>query len=103
MIWTILAALAVVATKFITSMRLKDLKVKLVAIEPEINELRGKLLGSEDEFEGLKLNEEATTTRLDALKGVVEYLENQVNVARTEGEVPDERSQVVQAAEALER
>ncbi|HJN31288.1 MAG TPA: hypothetical protein QF604_25565 [Candidatus Latescibacteria bacterium] len=86
MIWTILAALAVVATKFITSMRLKDLKVKLVAIEPEINELRGKLLGSEDEFEGLKLNEEATTTRLDALKGVVEYLENQVKVAKIEGE-----------------
>ena len=86
MIWTILAALAVVATKYGTSMRLKDLKVKLVAIEPEINELRGKLLGSEDEFEGLKLNEEATTTRLDALKGVVEYLENQVKVAKTEGE-----------------
>jgi len=86
MIWTILAALAVVATKYGTSMRLKDLKVKLKAIEPEINELRGKLLGSEDEFEGLKLNEEATTTRLDALKGVVEYLENQVKVAKTEGE-----------------
>jgi len=86
MIWTILAALAVVATKFITSMRLKDLKARLVAFEPEINELRGKLLGSEDEFEGLKLNEEATTTRLDALKGVVQYLENQVKVAKTEGE-----------------
>ena len=86
MIWTILAALAVVATKYGTSMRLKDLKAKLIAIEPQINEIRGKLLGSEDEFEGLKLNEEATTTRLDALKGVVEYLENQVKVAKTEGE-----------------
>ena len=86
MIWTILAALAVVATKFITSMRLKDLKVKLVAIEPQIIELREKLLGSEDEFEGLELNEEATTIRLDALKGVVQYLENQVKAAPTEGE-----------------
>ena len=86
MIWTILAALAVVATKFVTSMRLKDLKAKLVAIEPQINELRGKLLGSEDEFEGLKLNEEATTTRLDALKGVVQHLEDQVKAAPTEGE-----------------
>lgn len=86
MIWTILAALAVVATKFVTSMRLKDLKAKLIAIEPQINELRGKLLGSADEFEGLKLNEEATTTRLDALKGVVQYLENQVKAAPTEGE-----------------
>ena len=85
MIWTILAVLAVLATKFITAMRLKDLKAKLVAIEPEINELREKLLGSEDEFEDLKLNEEATTTRLDSLKGVVEYLENQVKVAKTEG------------------
>ena len=86
MIWTILAALAVVATKYVTSMRLKDLKVKLIAIEPQINELRGKRLGSEDEFEGLKLNEEVMTTRLDALKGVVQYLENQVKVAKTEGE-----------------
>jgi len=86
MIWTILAALAVVATKFITSMRLKDLKAKLVAIEPQIDELRGKLLGSEDEFEGLEQNEEATTTRLNALKGVVQYLENQVKAAPTEGE-----------------
>ena len=86
MIWTILAALAVVATKYGTSMRLKDLKVKLKAIEPEINELREKRLGSADEFEGLKLNEEATTTRLDALKGVVGYLENQVKAAATEGE-----------------
>ena len=95
--------MAVLATKFATSLRLKDLRAKLVAIEPQINELRGKLHGSGDEFEDLKLKEEATTTRLDALKGVVQYLENQVNVARTEGEVPDERSQVVQAAEALER
>ena len=86
MIWTILAALAVVATKFVTSMRLKDLKARLKAIEPQINELREKRLGSAEEFEGLKLNEEATTTRLDALKGVVEYLENQVKVAKNEGE-----------------
>ena len=86
MIWTILAVLAVVATKFVTSMRLKDLKARLLAIEPQINELREKLLGSEDEFEGLELNEEATTTRLDALKGVVGYLENQVKAAPTEGE-----------------
>ena len=86
MIWTILAVLAVLATKFVTSMRLKDLKARLLAIEPQINELREKRLGSEDEFEGLKLNEEATTTRLDALKGVVSYLENTVKAAPTEGE-----------------
>ncbi|MEC9377781.1 MAG: hypothetical protein VX528_02360, partial [Candidatus Latescibacterota bacterium] len=57
-----------------------------VAIEPQIDELRGKLLGSEDEFEGLELNEEAMTTRLNALKSVVGYLENQVKAAPTEGE-----------------
>ncbi|MBT4097194.1 MAG: hypothetical protein HOM68_13060 [Gemmatimonadetes bacterium] len=95
--------MAVLATKFVTSLRLKDLKVKLEAIQPHIDELRGKLHGSEDEFEGLKLKEEATTTRLTHLKGVVQYLENQVKSAPKDGGMEDERSQVLQAAEALER
>lgn len=94
---------AVLATKFVTALRLKDLKAKLEAIQPHIDELRGKLHQNEDEFENLKLKEEATTTRLTHLKGVVQYLENQVKAPPQEGEIPDERSQVLQAAEALER
>ncbi len=94
---------AVLATKFVTALRLKDLKAKLEAIQPHIDELRGKLHMAEDEFEGLKLKEEATTTRLTHLKGVVQYLENQVKAAPKTGEVPDERTQVLQAAEALDR
>ena len=103
MIWTILAVLAVLATKFVTALRLKDLKAKLEAIQPHIDELRGEVHSAEDEFESIRLKEEATTTRLTHLKGVVQYLENQVKAPQAGGEVPDERSQVLQAAEALDR
>ncbi len=102
MIWTILAVLAVLATKFVTALRLKDLKAKLEAIQPHIDELRGQLHSAEDEFESFRLKEEATTTRLTHLKGVVQYLENQVKAPQA-GEGPDERSQVPQAAETLDR
>ena len=95
--------MAVLATKFVTSLRLKDLKAKLEGIQPHIDELRSSLHGAEDEFESLKLKEEATTTRLTHLKGVVQYLENQVKAAPQNGDLPDERSKVLQAAEALER
>lgn len=100
MIWTILAAMAVLATKFVTALRLKDLKAKLEAIQPHIDEMKGKVAEAEDEYEGLKLKEEHTTTRLTHLKGVVQYLENQVKQAPADSNAPDERGQILQAAEA---
>ena len=101
MIWTLAAIMAVLATKFVTSLRLKDLKARFVAIQPDIDELRGKLQVSEDEFEDLKQKEEMTTTRLNHLKGVVQHLENQGKSPK-HGAVADERSQVLQATETLE-
>ena len=103
MIWTIFAVLAVLGTKFITALRLKDLKAKVEVIQPKIQELRTKLTEAEDDLANLKLKEEATQTRLTHLKGVVQYLENTVK-APAEGTGPalDERQQVLEAAEAPE-
>ena len=100
MIWTILSVLAVLGTKFITSLRLKDLKAKMEEIQPKIDELRGQLVEAEDELENLKIKEEATQTRLTHLKGVVQYLENTVKTP-AEGVAPalDERQQVLESAE----
>ena len=38
MIWTIVAVAAVVATKLVTALRLKDLKAKLESIQPDIDD-----------------------------------------------------------------
>ena len=99
MIWTIVAVLAVLATKFVTALRLKDLKAKLEAINPHINELRGQLHEVEDEHENLKLKEDATTTRLTHLKGVVSHLESTVKAPANASAGPDERQQMLEAAE----
>lgn len=100
MIWTLLAIAAVVATKFVTSLRLKDMKAKLESIQPDIDELRTKVAESEDEFESLRMKEDATQTRVTHLKGVVQYLENQVKSAPSAANAPDERGAILQAAEA---
>jgi chromosome segregation ATPase len=103
MIWTIIAVLAVLATKFVTALRLKDLKAKLESIQPDIEELRSNVAGAEDEFEGLRMRQEATGTRVTHLKGVVQHLENQVKSTPTAANAPDERGAILQAAEAVER
>lgn len=103
MIWTIVAVMAVLATKFVTAMRLKDMKAKLERIQPDIDELRTKVAESEDEFESLRMKEEATQTRVTHMKGVVQHLENQVKAAPTAANAPDERGAILQAAESVER
>ena len=99
MIWTIVAVMAVLATKFITALRLKDLKAKLESIQPDIQELRVKVAESED----LRLKESAAQSRVTHLKGVVQYLENQVKSAPAAANAPDERGAILQAAESVER
>ena len=103
MIWTIVAVMAVLATKFITALRLKDLKAKLESIQPDIQELRVKVAESEDEFEDLRLKESAAQSRVTRLKGVVQYLENQVKSAPAAANAPDERGAILQVAESVER
>ena len=101
MIWTIVAVLLVLGVKFITSLRLKDLKAKFEAIQPKIDELRTELAVAEDEYESQKLKEEATQTRLTHLKGVVQYLENQIKTPDNSA-VLEERQTVLEAAAAEE-
>lgn len=100
MIWTIVAVMAVLATKFVTALRLKDLKAKLESVQPDIDDLRFKVAESEDEFESLRIREEATQTRVTHLKGVVTHLETQVKAAPAAANAPDERGAILQAAEA---
>ena len=97
MIWTIVAVLLVLGVKFATSLRLKDLKAKFEAIQPQIDELRTELAVAEDELESLKIKEAATQTRLTYLKGIVSYLENQIK-APDNTAVLDERQNILEAA-----
>lgn len=102
MIWTILAVSAVVATKLATALRLKDLKKKLESIKPDIDELRYKVAEAEDEFESLRLKEEASESRVTHLKGVVQHLENLVKSAPDSAGVMDERVAITEEAESIE-
>ena len=76
MIWTILAFLGVLGTKFITAMRLKGLKAKLEAIQPRIDEVRSQLREVEEEYETLKLSVEDRESRLTHLQDAVRNLED---------------------------
>ena len=102
MIWTILAVAAVVATKLVTALRLKDLRKKLESIKPDIDDLRYKVAESEDEFESLRLKEGASESRVTHLKGVVQHLENLVKSAPDSAGVMDERVAITEEAESIE-
>jgi peptidoglycan hydrolase CwlO-like protein len=75
MVWTILAFLCVLSTKFLTSVRLRGLKAKLEAIQPEIDDLRLKVADSEEQMEALKLKVEEKEQLLTNLGDVVRIYE----------------------------
>ncbi len=76
MVWTILGLLCVMATKFLTAVRLRGLKAKLEAIQPEIDEVRYKVAEAEDSYDTLKLKVEEKEKLLNNLKDVVRNLED---------------------------
>ena len=76
MVWTILGLLCVMATKFLTAVRLRGLKAKLEAIQPEIDEVRYKVAEAEDTYDTLKLKVEEKEKLLTNLKDVVRNLED---------------------------
>ncbi len=96
MIWTILAFLCVLATKFLTAVRLRGLKAKLEAIQPEIDNLRLKVAQSEEEMEALKLKVEEREKLLSNLADVVRILEDSLKQPVTDIESV-ERVQLMQA------
>jgi predicted nucleic acid-binding Zn-ribbon protein len=85
------------ATKFLTSVRLRGLKAKLEAIQPEIDEVRYKVAEAEDSFDTLKLKVEEKEKLLNNLKDVVRNLEDSLKQPATEDRESYERVQLMEA------
>jgi len=92
---TILALLCVVATKFLTSVRLRGLRAKFDSIQPVIDALHTQVTESEEKLEelGLKVEEkeallsnlaDAVRTLDDSLKRPIEDLTAQDRVQLAE-------------------
>jgi len=99
MVWTILAFLCVLATKFLTSVRLRGLKGNLEAIQPHIDELRSQLAEVEGELEAVKLKVEGEEGLLNNLKDVVRILEESLRQPDTDLETA-ERVQLMQSVKS---
>lgn len=98
MIWTILACLCVLATKFLTSVRLRGLKARLEAVQPKIDDLRYKLAEIEEEVEELKLQVNQKTELFTALQDAVRNLEENIKQPSTDIDAL-EREQLMQTME----
>ncbi|MEC7227581.1 MAG: hypothetical protein VXW00_11980 [Candidatus Latescibacterota bacterium] len=72
---TILALLCVVATKFITSVRLRGLRTKFDSIQPEIDALQAQVTESEEKSEELSLEVEEKEALLSNLADAVRILD----------------------------
>ena len=92
-----LAFLCVLATKFLTSVRLRGLKAKLEAIQPEIDDLRLKVADSEEQMEALKLKVEERESLLTNLSDVIRIYEEALRQPETD-HLAEERVQLMQAA-----
>ena len=72
---TILALLCVVATKFLTSVRLRGLRAKFDSIQPEIDALHAQVTESEEKLEELGLKVEEKEALLSNLADAVRILD----------------------------
>ena len=97
MIWTILAFLCVLATKFLTSVRLRGLKVKYEDIQPAIDDLRLEVVDSEQQMELLRAKVEEKEQLLTNLGDVVRVYEEALQQPETDF-VAEERVQMMEAA-----
>lgn len=99
MIWTIVAILAVMATRAVTAFRLKDLKATLEGIAPKIMDLRREVKEAEEELNEFKARETTSKTKVANLRAAVQYLENTVKGPPGDVGMVDEREMVLAAAE----
>lgn len=76
MVWTLLAFLCVLATKFLTSVRLRGLKARLEATQPRIDEMRAKLSEAEEQLQIYRLQVDQKVELINALQDVVRLLED---------------------------
>ena len=96
MVWTILSFLCVLATKFLTSVRLRGLKTKLEAMQPEIDDLRLKVAVSEEQMEELKVKVEERESLLTNLRDVISMYEEALRQPSAD-HLAQERVQLMQA------
>ncbi len=96
MVWTIFTFLCVLATKFLTSVRLRGLKTKLEAMQPEIDDLRLKVAVSEEQMEELKLKVEERESLLTNLRDVISMYEEALRQPSTDHSA-QEQVQLMQA------
>ena len=75
LIITIQALLCVVATKFITSVRLRGLRAKFDSIQPEIDALHAQVTESEEKLEELSFEVEEKQALLSNLADAVWILD----------------------------
>jgi hypothetical protein len=75
MIWTLLAFLCVLGTKFLTSFRLRGMRARLEAVQPRIDELKLKLTEAEEQLQALRLQVDERTELNNHLHDVVRQLE----------------------------
>lgn len=73
---TILALLCVVATKFLTSVRLRGLRAKFDSIQPEIDALQTQVTESEEKLGELGLKVEEKEALLSNLADAVRILDD---------------------------
>ena len=100
--WTLLAFMAVLATKFVTSVRLKGLKARLQAIQPNIDEVRVKLAEAEDECETIKMKVQDKESHLTHLGDAVRNLEESLKQPVDADDVVQERVQLSAAVAEAE-
>ena len=84
MIWTILAFVCVLATKFFTSVRLRGLKSELEVIQPAIDTLHIEVIESETQMEELKLKVEEKEQQLINPSDVVRVYEEALRQPETD-------------------
>ena len=94
MLWTILATLCVIGTRFITSLRLKDMNAKLQSIVPEVEALRRQVAQIQAENGQAKDAVEKYRARLGHLKDVIQGLEAAIRSPKRNNAI-DERIHVL--------
>jgi predicted nuclease with TOPRIM domain len=95
MLWTVLSLLCVLAVKFVTVLRLKELKKKMEEGKPHIERLRAKLAEVEEEYKKCTRKQQSMQARMIHLKDVVDNLQNHLEKSDATA-AAEERLQVLQ-------
>lgn len=101
MLWTILAALGVIAVRVVTAFRLREMKGKLEATVPEIEALHRQVIKAEKANKNNTSQAESLQGRLTHLKDVIHSLEAVIR-RPSENPMVQERARINQELDAEE-